>query len=156
MTVPAADPGNVARLGADPGASAASTADLAAGPLIVPNARLVLTEWTAEPAPEHAETPLYQAPLHRHEEDEAWYLLDGTLCVRVGDQVARVEAGGAVTVPGGVAHTFWNPEPRPARYLLVMGARTYALIQAIHAAPDHEPDTMRELFRAHGAELLEP
>ena len=37
-----------------------------------------------------------------------------------------------------------------------MGARTYALIQAIHATEDRSPGAMRQLFREHGATLLEP
>lgn len=126
---------------------------LADGVLAPAGANTVLAEWTAEGA--SGETPLYQAPLHRHEEDEAWYVLEGSLCVRIGEQVSRISAGGAVIVPGGVAHTYWNPAPEPARYLLVMGARTYALIQAIHAAEDRSPAALRELFRQFGAELLD-
>ena len=57
-------------------------------------------------------------------------------------------------VPGGTAHTFWNPRLDPARYVLVMGARTFALIQAIHATNDRGPERMRQLYAAHGATLL--
>lgn len=127
---------------------------LADGVLAPADAGMVLAEWTAEGAAGE-EAPLYQAPLHRHEEDEAWYVLQGRLCVRIGEQVSEIEAGGAVIVPGGVAHTYWNPDPDPARYLLVMGARTYALIQAIHAAEDRSPEALRVLFREFGAELLD-
>jgi mannose-6-phosphate isomerase-like protein (cupin superfamily) len=126
---------------------------LADGVLAPKGANLVLAEWTADGA--KGDEPLYQAPLHRHEEDEAWYVLDGALRVRIGDQVSEIETGGAVLVPGGLAHTYWNPRPTPARYLLVMGPRTYALIQAIHQARDRSPDALRRLFRAHGAELLD-
>jgi mannose-6-phosphate isomerase-like protein (cupin superfamily) len=128
---------------------------LADGVLAPDGAGLVLAEWTAEPAPENADGPFYQAPLHRHEEAEAWYVLEGTLCVRIAKQVSEIKAGGAVIVPGDTAHTYWNPAPDPARYLLVMGPRTYALIQAIHAAEDRSPDALRRLFREFGAELLE-
>jgi uncharacterized cupin superfamily protein len=101
------------------------------------------------------EEPLYQAPVHLHEEDEAWYVLEGTLRVRVGDDQVEVLAGGAVIVRGGTAHTFWNPSPEPARYVLVMGARTYALIQALHASDDRSPGRLRRLFEEHGARLIE-
>lgn len=126
---------------------------LADGVLAPPGSGLVLAEWTAAAAT--GDTPLYQAPLHRHDEDEAWYVLDGALCIRIGDQDSQIAAGGAVIVPGGVAHTYWNPLPQAARYLLVMGHRTYALIQAIHTAADRSPTAMRELFQRHGAELLD-
>jgi len=72
--------------------------------------------------------------------------------VRIGDDVVEVPAGGAAIVPGGTAHTYWNPGPEPARYLLVMGVRTYELIQAIHAPNRGD---LRELFVQYGAELLE-
>lgn len=56
-----------------------------------------------------SDEPVYQAPLHAQPEHEAWYVLEGTLAVRVGDHVHQVSAGGAVIVPGGTAHIFWNP-----------------------------------------------
>ena len=82
-------------------------------------------------------------------------MLEGTLAVRVGEDVHQVSAGGAVIVPGGTAHTFWNPRPDLARYLLIMGADTFALIQAIHATDDRDPARMRQLYAAHGATLLD-
>jgi mannose-6-phosphate isomerase-like protein (cupin superfamily) len=112
----------------------------------------VLAEWTAQGSP--GNEPLYQAPLHKHPEDEAWYVLEGTLRIRAGEEVHELSAGGAVIVPGGTAHTFWNPRPGPARYVLIMGAQTFALIQAIHATDDRNPDRMRQLYTAHGATLL--
>jgi uncharacterized cupin superfamily protein len=76
--------------------------------------------------------------------------------VRLDDDEVEVPAGGVAMAPRGTAHTFWNPDRAPARYLLVMGARSYGLIQAIHAREDrHEPGVMRELFEAHGAQLLD-
>lgn len=115
---------------------------------------LVLTEWIAEGSPDG--TRAYQVPLHMHPETEAWYVLEGVLGFRVGDDDVEVPVGGAVVVPGGRAHTFWNRHPEPARYVLVMGARTHALVEAIHESDDRSPDSMRRLFDAHGAMLLEP
>ena len=59
---------------------------------------LVLAEWTAQGST--GETPLYQAPLHAHPEDEAWYVVEGSLCIRVGDDHSEIGPGGAVVVPG--------------------------------------------------------
>jgi mannose-6-phosphate isomerase-like protein (cupin superfamily) len=117
---------------------------------------LVLAEWTAEARPDPNEPPIRQAPLHSHGEDEAWYVLEGALGVRIGDRDVEVAAGGAAIVPGDTAHTYWNPHPEPARYLLVMGAETYALIQALHTERvGWGSDEMRELFRAHNAMFLD-
>ena len=88
------------------------TAPVLAGQVLAPaGAGLVLAEWTAQAAT--GDAPLYQAPLHSHEEDEAWYVLSGALCVRVGDAHAQIGPGGAVIVPGGTVHTYWNPRPEP-------------------------------------------
>ena len=42
------------------------------------------------------------------------------------------EAGAGAAAPRGVAHTYWNPRPEPARYLLAMGPTIAALIRALH------------------------
>lgn len=126
---------------------------LAGGVLAPQGSGLVLAEWTAAGA--IGGELVYQAPLHRHDEDEAWYVLEGSLRIRHGDQTSEITAGGAAIVTGGTPHTYGNPLPEPARYLLVMGPRTYALIQAIHAAEDRSPQAMRRLFQDHGAELLD-
>jgi mannose-6-phosphate isomerase-like protein (cupin superfamily) len=123
------------------------------GQVLAPaGSKLVLAEWVAPGSV--GKQPRYQAPLHLHQEDEAWYVLADTLRVRVGDDQVEVPAGGAAIVPGGVAHTFCNPSPQPARYVLVMAARTHALIQALHASDDRSPARLRQLFEEHGARLL--
>lgn len=132
-----------------------ATPKLAGQVLAPPGSNLVLAEWTAEGGGGGEGRPLYQAPLHLHEEDEAWYVLEGTLRVRVADEEVEVSAGGAVIVPGGTPHTYFNPNAEPARYVLVMGARTWELIQAVHATDDRSPEAMRSLFRRYGARLLE-
>ncbi|HEY1698167.1 MAG TPA: cupin domain-containing protein [Trebonia sp.] len=125
-----------------------------AGTVLAPQgSQLALAEWTAQPSA--GDEPFYQAPLHKHPEDEAWYVLGGTLAVRAGGQVHQIPAGGAVIVPGGTAHTFWNPGTDTARYVLIMGAGTYALVQDIHASDDRSPARMRQLYAAHGATLLD-
>jgi mannose-6-phosphate isomerase-like protein (cupin superfamily) len=134
------------------------TPDLAAqqlaGMALAPaGSRLAIAEWTASGSA--GDEPVYQAPLHKHPEDEAWYVLEGILRVRADEHVHEISAGGAVIVPGGTAHTFWNPRPDPARYLVIMGARTYALIQAIHATDDRSPARMRQLYAEYGATLLD-
>jgi uncharacterized RmlC-like cupin family protein len=126
---------------------------LAGTALAPPGSRLVLAEWTAQGST--GDEPLCQTPLHHHPEDEAWYVLEGMLAVRAGQHVHHVSAAGAVIVPGGIAHMFWNPRPDPARDVLVMGARTLALIQAIHATDDRSSARMRQLYAAHGATLLD-
>jgi mannose-6-phosphate isomerase-like protein (cupin superfamily) len=112
----------------------------------------VLAEW-ADEGETSRERPI--APLHLHRsEDEAWYVLEGRLGFRVGDEEVEVGPGGAVVVPAGAAHSYWNAGSARARYLLVMGPQTAALVGAIHAMDPFEPSCLPELFRAHDSELL--
>lgn len=114
----------------------------------------MLAEWQAAGATER-EPPQYQAPLHvHHDDDEAWYVLDGRLKVRIGSEEHDVPAGAAVIGPSGLPHTFWNPDPLPARYLIVMSAQTSAMLDELHGAATRGPDQVREIFARYGCELL--
>ncbi|SFT14047.1 cupin domain-containing protein [Paenibacillus sp. BC26] len=118
-------------------------------------AELVIAEWTAEGCPPDVE-PMRIAPLHiHHEDDEAWYVLEGKLAIQVGDSVVEAAGGSAVIAPRGVKHTFWNPAPEPARYLIIMNKRIQSLIDAIHAMEQRDSESMRALFAQYKAELLE-
>ncbi len=60
------------------------------------------------------------APLHVHDSlDDTWYILDGEMVVRCGDETQVVGAGHWVSMPRGVAHTFRVIGDRDARILLV-------------------------------------
>lgn len=128
-----------------------STDPLAGEVLAAEGAALVLAEWRD---PGGASEPRrYIAPLHVHRaDDEAWYVLEGTLAFRLGDDELEVRAGGAAVAPRGTVHTYWNPRAEPARYLLVMTPRLAALIDALHA-PD-EGRSMDAVFEAHESTLL--
>jgi quercetin dioxygenase-like cupin family protein len=57
-------------------------------------------------------------PLHRHERlHDMFYVLDGVLTIRLGEDVLQIEAGTFVCVPPGVEHTFSNPSDRVVRFL---------------------------------------
>jgi mannose-6-phosphate isomerase-like protein (cupin superfamily) len=95
------------------------------------------------------------APTHLHRsDDEAWYVLEGTLMFRIGDDEVEAKAGSAVMVPRGTVHTYWNPSADPARYLIVMTANLHRLIQAIHAMPTRTRETLAAIFEEHDSTLL--
>ncbi len=95
------------------------------------------------------------APLHlHHNDDEAWYVLGGSLCVRRGEEIVQASAGSAVFGPRGFPHTYWNRGPGPLRYLLVMTANIYQLITDIHAVPEKTRAALKEVFRKLDSELL--
>ena len=96
------------------------------------------------------------APRHLHRrDDEAWYVLEGTLRIQVGKREVVAPAGSAVFVPRGTAHTYWNPGPGPVRYLLVMTSNIYRLIQEIHAMSERTPALLHAVFARHDSELLD-
>jgi len=114
----------------------------------------VIAEWRDPGGPPGPSR--YIAPLHlHHRDDEAWYVLEGTLRVRVGELVVEAQAGAAVFVPRGTAHTYWNAGPGPLRYLLVMSSNIFRLIQEIHAMPERTPSTLRAVFEKYDSELLD-
>ncbi len=95
------------------------------------------------------------APRHLHRsDDEAWYVLEGTLIFEIGDDVIEARAGSAVLAPAGVKHTYWNPSPTPARYVIVMTPRIHQLIRAIHAMPVRTQEALSAVFEAHDSMLL--
>jgi mannose-6-phosphate isomerase-like protein (cupin superfamily) len=114
----------------------------------------VIAEWRDAGGP--AGPPRYIAPPHvHHHDDEAWYVLEGVLRVQAGKDVVEAAAGSSVFVPRGTPHTYWNPGPSPTRYLLVMSANIYKLIQEIHTMPQKTPDTLRAVFAKYNSELLD-
>jgi mannose-6-phosphate isomerase-like protein (cupin superfamily) len=115
-----------------------------------PAGQFVLVEWTDPGGPPGP--PRLIAPLHVHRsDDEAWYVLEGTLCFRLGDDEVEAPAGTAVYAPAGMAHTFWNPGPGSARYLLIMTPAIHKLIEEVHR-PSAD---VRAVFAKYDSALLD-
>jgi mannose-6-phosphate isomerase-like protein (cupin superfamily) len=73
-------------------------------------------------------------PLHVHSNlDDTWYILEGQMVVRCGDDELVVGAGHWVSMPRGVPHTFVVVGKREARILMV-----------------HDNASFRDLVRALG------
>ncbi len=117
------------------------------------HSNFVIAEW--QDAGGLSAQPRYIAPLHLHRnDDEAWYVLEGVLRVKVGDHDVELRAGSGVLVPRCTPHTYWNPGPDRVRYLLIMTANIYQLIQDIHAMKERAPAALRAVFEKHDSELL--
>jgi quercetin dioxygenase-like cupin family protein len=58
-------------------------------------------------------------PLHHHDFDEAFYVLEGELTFQVAEARLTVGPGGVVFAPRGVVHTLANHSDGPGRYLLL-------------------------------------
>jgi len=115
-----------------------------------PDDAFVLVEWLDPGGVTSRERPIAGLHVHR-EDDEAWYVVEGRLGFRIGDDEVEAGPGAAMFVRRGTPHSYWNAGPGPARYVLVMTPRIQALIAALHApgAGDYAP-----IFRQHASELL--
>jgi quercetin dioxygenase-like cupin family protein len=57
-------------------------------------------------------------PLHINTlEDENYYVFEGTLTFRLGEQTLEAPAGTFVHIPKGVVHTHWNATDAPVKLL---------------------------------------
>lgn len=110
--------------------------------------------------------PRTQGPgLHMHtREDETFYILEGALRVRVGEQTVTVTAGSTVYMPRGVPHTFCNPFEEPVKALGIItpgGFERFFEDQAelMRSVPEGgRPDmaAMEAVGRKYGGVLLGP
>jgi mannose-6-phosphate isomerase-like protein (cupin superfamily) len=109
----------------------------------------VVADW-ADPGT-HPGRPIAGLHLHRSD-DEAWVVLEGELGFRVGESERTVGAGESLLVERGTPHSYWNPAPAPARYLLVMTPRIHRLIEALHSG---RREDFAAIFQEHDSELLD-
>lgn len=63
--------------------------------------------------------PRVGPPLHHHDFDEAFYILDGELTFQLRDELVTARPGELVFAPRGVPHTFANLTDAPAHQLIV-------------------------------------
>ena len=109
----------------------------------------VIVEWRAG-TDTSRERPVAGLHVH-HEDDEAWYVLEGTLGFQLGDETVTAPAGSAVLVPKGTPHSYWNAGEIEARYVLVMSPRIAALVAELHSGSG---ESYAAIFRRHASELL--
>ncbi len=63
---------------------------------------------------------------HIHDgHDETFFVLNGTLRFRLGDEYRSVAAGSTVFAPRGQAHGFSNPSDQPATYVVMLTPSGY-------------------------------
>ena len=67
------------------------------------------------------EMPGYHTNFHRHNHtDEAFYVMEGVLTVKMGDKTSEYPAGSYVLIPRGTPHAQGNLGQVPVRVLLTM------------------------------------
>lgn len=108
-----------------------------------------------------------EPPLHvHHNEDEAWYVLDGAMTFYVADEVLDAPAGTFVFAPRGLPHTF-TVDVEPTHVLVVAspgGFEHFAEelgIPALGAEPPAElplpsPEVLEPVAARYGIEVVGP
>lgn len=111
--------------------------------------------------------PGFSPPLHvHHREDEAFWVLEGDLTMRCGDQTFRVGPGAFVFLPRDVPHTFVVEGEAPARMLTLLtpgggegvfidGGRPAEHEGLPPAAPPDIP-ALKRVSERYGAEIVGP
>lgn len=96
--------------------------------------------------------------LHTHPEfEETFYVLEGQIAVRVGDEAHEADPGTVAVVPRGTPHTFANPSAEPARMLILVtpgGFERYfeALAEVVRATGGFPPQQeLAAMAIAHGS-----
>jgi mannose-6-phosphate isomerase-like protein (cupin superfamily) len=120
------------------------------GPAGGDDAQFMLIEWSDPGGATGPDRPIAGLHVH-HEDDEAWYVLEGTLGFRIGDETIEAPAGSAVFAPRGTPHSYWNAGDGPARYVLVVPPRIRSLIAALHEPGVEDYDAV---WRAHASEVV--
>ena len=83
-------------------------------------------------------------PLHKHDFDEGFYMLEGELIFQIGDQRFTRRAGEFAFAPRNVVHTFANHSDQPARALIAVTPagfeRYFRLVSAQLAGTERPAD----------------
>ena len=108
-----------------------------------------------------------EPPLHiHHNEDEAWYILDGRMTFYVGDEAFQAGAGSFVFAPSGIAHTF-TVDVEPTRVLVFAspaGFEHFAMELGEPASSDKPPadlavpapEVLGPVAQRYGIEVVGP
>jgi quercetin dioxygenase-like cupin family protein len=110
---------------------------------------------------ETTNAPGFGPPLHRHHETEIFRVLEGEYLYEVDGKRFHATPGDLITVPGGIAHTFTNLSPQPARQIVLMLPAMDALafftgLGDLMAAGRPDPATLKAYGAKWGVEFLGP
>ena len=100
-------------------------------------------------------------PHIHHAEEEAWYVLEGTLSFRFGEEKVDAPAGSFVLVPRGNLHAFGNDSDAPAHFLMFFAPagmeRFFAEMDQLAGDGDYAslgPEKMMEIARKYNMEMI--
>lgn len=116
---------------------------------------------------EHHMAQDFNIPLHHHDEDETFYILEGRFRFRSGDALLDLEAGQSLHVPAGTVHAF-RVVSETGRFLTVTTGRFEDMVRALGrpapaaTLPPQTPPSAQEtehlvaVCAAHGIAFVGP
>ncbi len=106
--------------------------------------------------PPHSPSPF---PHVHHAHEEGFYVLEGELEFKVGDETINAGTGSFVMVPIGVPHTFSNPSDSPARFLATFTPPQYIryfeeMSELVSRSGPPTPEQGRTLMSRYDTEVI--
>jgi len=103
-------------------------------------------------------------PLHvHHDNDEAFYVLEGELTIQIADDRHRLTPGSYAFGPRGVPHGYRNTGDGPARVLVtympgnfVRFIKEVEELGSIDLDDDSDMERLASIFESYGLEMLGP
>ena len=97
-------------------------------------------------------------PLHRHDWDEAYYILDGEVDFQIDGQMVRLKKGDFNYLPRNTVHAFSGASNPPAR-VLIFAAPAHAsdFFEEVNSEVCRLPDDLAkipEIGQRHGIEFM--
>jgi quercetin dioxygenase-like cupin family protein len=107
---------------------------------------------------ENAIAPGDGPPLHTHaNEDESFYVLEGELRFKLGDEIAAAPAGSFIFIPRGIAHCFQNIGEGTARVLVLFNpSGMEGFFDRFAELEEVDPEAFARLGREVGMEIIGP
>jgi quercetin dioxygenase-like cupin family protein len=97
-------------------------------------------------------------PSHRHDWDEAYYVVHGALDFEIDGKQIRIEAGGFAYLPRNTVHAFKGASETPARVLIfAVPAHSSAFFREVNREVRTIPGDLSKvptIGRRHGIEFL--
>jgi quercetin dioxygenase-like cupin family protein len=105
------------------------------------------------------EIPVGHGPApHRHDWDEAYYVIAGALDFEIDEKPVRVESGDFAYLPRNTVHAFKSASPSPARVLIFAApAHSSAFFEDINREVLAVPDDLAKvpsIGKRHGIEFM--
>lgn len=98
-------------------------------------------------------------PLHSHPDlDETFYILEGEMKFKVGDEIFYMKVGDSVLIPRNVPHCFTSNTDKPAKMLVIIQSATTmeSFFEELSKVEKITPEIGAQIYQKHNMVLLGP